>query len=61
MKTICAADQYQCLTEQCIGKGEVWDASDEHDGLFAIDHLSNHNERFFNLTAVRGKCPSRFL
>jgi hypothetical protein len=63
---ICSPGEYQCLTGQCILPSSVcnnmWDcsdASDEH-GLFAIDRLSTHNERFFNLTVLRSKCANTY-
>ena len=59
---ICSPDQYKCLTGQCSptswvcdGKWDCSDASDEQ-GVFAIDHLSDHNERLFNLIVLLAKC-----
>jgi hypothetical protein len=63
---VCPLYQYQCLTGQCIPISlvcdEKWDCPDASDeqGVFAFDHLSHHNQRFFNLSVLHAKCNTRY-
>ena len=59
---ICAQNEFQCGTGQCIPKYYVcdneWDCADASDELFDIDHLSYHN-RMINLTRKQVSCVTK--
>ncbi|UJR19711.1 hypothetical protein I4U23_022845 [Adineta vaga] len=59
---ICLPGQYQCLSGQCIHASYIcdqsWDCPDGSDeqGIFIIQHFSDHNRQYFNLKNLKSKC-----
>lgn len=58
---ICAQNEYQCRTNQCVPKSYVcdgeWDCDDASDEIFDINKLSDHN-RMINLTINQTICDT---